>query len=139
MRFSDFSPIAFASSWYMPEPIEKAIASDNKTPTDVGSREFADWLTERLRSAMAKGIQLARNDFDERFSVIIDDAIQSACRDLPENYEIVIRLALGSSDVTLIDPDGNSIEYPSNHESLGEKISDALEHANRHEEDSSEP
>lgn len=53
-----------ACDWYNEEQIYQAIQDDmhpfglHRIPTDIGSREFAAWLTEQYRLAMAKGFQL---------------------------------------------------------------------------------
>lgn len=68
-----------------------------------------------------------------RFDTGIDDAIKVAFEDLPDGYEIVVRIACKSGSVELIDPEGESIEYPSNFESLAEQIRDAVEYVIRQE------
>lgn len=59
------TPWEFACNWYSPDEIahsiaraRKGFAMNAKIPTDVYSQEFADWLTEQYRLAMAKGIQI---------------------------------------------------------------------------------
>lgn len=55
----------FVCDWYNEEQIYQAIQDDmhplgrNRIPRDVTSREFATWLTEQYRLAMAKGINIA--------------------------------------------------------------------------------
>lgn len=67
------SPQEIAAGWYGTEEIWEAIrpkpfpksAFVKAIPTDVRSREFAEWLTGQYRAAMEKGIQLARGgDWD---------------------------------------------------------------------------
>lgn len=64
----------FACDWYKPGEIAWSIARSRsgfgsfkiensagnsaKIPTDVYSQEFAEWLTEQYRLAMAKGIEI---------------------------------------------------------------------------------
>lgn len=65
-------PWDFCCSWYRVEEIERSIAeklkrhgsmmhdlSIDRIPTDVASREFAEWLTHEYRLAMNKGIDIA--------------------------------------------------------------------------------
>ena len=57
------TPEQFAESWYGVDEIHHAIqrpwlSGSDKIPKDVGSREFAVWLTTQYRLAMAKGIRL---------------------------------------------------------------------------------
>ena len=57
------SAIQFANEWYKPEEIFNSINTRNgrcEIPHDVHSREFADWLCAQYRLAMAKGIQIGR-------------------------------------------------------------------------------
>lgn len=56
----------FASDWYNEEQIYQSIQNDRhplfgatSIPADVTSREFASWLTEQYRLAMAKGIEVS--------------------------------------------------------------------------------
>ena len=67
-----FDPWKFACEWYRVDEIEHHIArvnspglmeaADKAIPTDVRSREFAEWLTHQYRLAMQKGIQLGQSD-----------------------------------------------------------------------------
>lgn len=58
-----------ATAWYTVDEIHRYILADGThvfgakepVPSDTKSREFAEWLTEQYRLAMAKGIDLARN------------------------------------------------------------------------------
>jgi hypothetical protein len=59
----------------------------------------------------------------------IGEGIQNACHVLPENWQIHIELKEGSGTVDLIDPDGDSWDYPSNSETFSEQINDAVEFA----------
>ena len=62
------TPWEIAQSWYGAEDIHRAIQCSgsgefgawSQIPANVKSREFAEWLTEQYRLAMAKGIQLGR-------------------------------------------------------------------------------
>lgn len=50
----------FACGWYMPAEVEAAIKRKVAiVPKDVDSPEFAAWLTDQYRLAMAKGIDCA--------------------------------------------------------------------------------
>lgn len=58
----------FACDWYPEEQIARSIQKTRsiaaepheKIPEDVYSHEFAKWLTDQYRLAMAKGIQIGR-------------------------------------------------------------------------------
>lgn len=69
MPFQRKSAWEIAEDWYRVEHIENYLlrqkqgilmATETHVPTDVFSRQFAEWLTLQYRLAMAKGIQLAR-------------------------------------------------------------------------------
>lgn len=69
------TPLEIAVRWYRPEEVHRCIcqtgmplANDRlrAIPRDVFSLEFAEWLCDQYRLAMAKGIQLGRNG-DEDF------------------------------------------------------------------------
>ena len=63
------TPWEIAEAWYDVEGIERAIRNSGTdepgtwraVPHDVYSRQFAEWLTQQYRLAMAKGIQLGRD------------------------------------------------------------------------------
>lgn len=65
---SELTPFEFAETWYSVKEIREAIARSGtddfgawtRIPSDVRSAEFADWLTRQYRLAMAKGIQIGR-------------------------------------------------------------------------------
>lgn len=67
------TPWEIAESWYSEAEIAEAIQRQRKlfvdtaykVPTDVYSEEFARWLTNEYRCAMAKGVQLARQGKSE--------------------------------------------------------------------------
>jgi hypothetical protein len=66
-----------ACKWYSPDEIHRTILAkqskphllDNwpnePIPADVTSREFAEWLCDQYRLAMAKGIQLATKETEK--------------------------------------------------------------------------
>lgn len=64
------SPERIAYDWYNPDEVRGAIHNSgsgafgawSKVPPDVYSNEFAIWMTDQLRRAMAKGIQLGRGE-----------------------------------------------------------------------------
>jgi hypothetical protein len=56
-------------------------------------------------------------------------AIDDTCQSLPEDWAITICLEQGSGFVTLINEEGAIVDFPSNQETLGETIRDALGHA----------
>lgn len=50
---------AFACKWYKVESIKDALETSH-IPQDVSSREFAEWMCNQYRLAMAKGIELGQ-------------------------------------------------------------------------------
>lgn len=55
----------FACSWYGVDEIYHSLSNprfrrEHTVPEDTRSREFAEWLTDQYRLAMAKGIQIGR-------------------------------------------------------------------------------
>ena len=70
-------------------------------------------------------------------------AIENAARTLPDGFRIEIVIERDSGSVSLLDPEGNDHDFPSNRECLTDEINDAVEHAiemeksiNREERDS---
>ncbi len=134
MRITEQS-MQFACNWYKPECIYHAInnprpgsfAERLQIPSDHHSMEFAQWLAEQYQLAMVKGAELAKEEMigDARLGL----AIERACQHLPEDYSIRIDIERHAGTVDLVNPDGESEEYPSNHENLAEEIRDALEYA----------
>ena len=67
------TPWAIAEAWYGEMEIYRSIqrglsplAEDReRIPPDVSSPEFASWLTNQYRLAMAKGIQLGRDGSED--------------------------------------------------------------------------
>lgn len=63
------SPWEFACEWYTVEALQAYLRhSQSDVPTDVRSDEFAEWLTEQRRLAMARGIMVGeqrREDIDK--------------------------------------------------------------------------
>lgn len=69
----------FACAWYSVEEIEHGIKRQPETvPSDVNSREFAEFLTEQYRLAMAKGIQIGR-DWAEGKSALAPEGTCPKC------------------------------------------------------------
>lgn len=68
------SPYRFACDWYDVESIHRSINARHsqagndheKIPIDVCSLEFAEWLAEQYRLAMAKGAQLAIEELRQK-------------------------------------------------------------------------
>lgn len=62
------TPKEIADDWYKVDEIHHALrhagsgnfGAADQIPTDVKSREFAEWMTKQYRLAMAKGILLGR-------------------------------------------------------------------------------
>lgn len=60
------NPWEIASAWYTVEGTHRCLIQNDRDcrteiPTDHSSREFAEWMTEQYRLAMAKGIELGRS------------------------------------------------------------------------------
>jgi hypothetical protein len=72
MNIAGKSQWDFCCEWYRVTEIEDSIARDTSVhierrslspiPTDIRSREFAEWLTHQYRLAMNKGIELAERE-----------------------------------------------------------------------------
>lgn len=71
MSMQKKTPIQIANEWYTVDevhrslnstPIATRLALRATVPRDVTSREFAEWLCDQYRMAMAKGIQLGRGE-----------------------------------------------------------------------------
>lgn len=56
-------------------------------------------------------------------------ACNAVCRDLPDCWSIEVNLERNSGWVSLVNPDGEEIEYPCNYEDISQQLADALEHA----------
>lgn len=65
------SPWDFVCRWYNVDSVQRAISRRHigqplsPIPSDIRSREFAEWLTEQYRLAMNKGIEIGRK-WDDR-------------------------------------------------------------------------
>lgn len=68
------SPWEFACNWYGVDEIHRSITRSRllrsigdlpPVPTDVYSREFAEWLADQYRLAMRKGAELAIREMQE--------------------------------------------------------------------------
>ena len=55
------------------------------------------------------------------------------CETLPEGWQINIFLEYECGIVELIDPNGEAIEYPANHEGIVWDMENALEYAIKHQ------
>jgi hypothetical protein len=56
-------------------------------------------------------------------------AVQRACAELPEGWEIRIELERSAGTVSLVNPDGEDVDYPSDHEYMALDINDAIDAA----------
>jgi hypothetical protein len=65
----------------------------------------------------------------------IQDLCNKVCGELPVGWAITIELELNSGGVTLIDPDGEDVEFPSSYESLEQRVIEALEYADSHDQE----
>jgi hypothetical protein len=57
------------------------------------------------------------------------DQLQRGAELLPEGWMITVEIERDGGGVTLIDPQGNDLDYPSNRESMGDEVEDAIEEA----------
>lgn len=55
--------------------------------------------------------------------------VQRGAGELPHGWEILIRIEKDAGNAELIDPEGNEVDYPSNHEHLADSVSDAIDEA----------
>jgi len=55
--------------------------------------------------------------------------VQRGAGELPHGWEILIRIEKDAGNAELIDPEGNEVDYPSNHECLADSVSDAIDEA----------
>lgn len=56
-------------------------------------------------------------------------AVQRSCAELPEGWEIRIELERSAGTVILVNPDGEDVDYPSDHEYMASDINDAIDAA----------
>ena len=59
----------------------------------------------------------------------IGAAIHRAAQKLPHGWDVVIEVSKHSGAVQLIDPDGETCAFPTNHERMSEEINDAIDYA----------
>ncbi|WP_037199292.1 hypothetical protein [Rhodopirellula baltica] len=73
-------PWDFACQWYGVDEIHRAINREQRlkqigdvpaVPTDVTSREFAEWLTDQYRLAMRKGAELATSELTQSVTSVL--------------------------------------------------------------------
>jgi hypothetical protein len=57
------------------------------------------------------------------------DVFNSAAEKLPDGFRIEIILEKECGTVSLLDPEGNDHDFPSNRENMLDEIRDAVEHA----------
>jgi hypothetical protein len=76
-RLNGRTPWDFACGWYTVDEIHRSILSRHKSgfvkteiPSDIESRDFADWLTEQYRLAMWKGIEVGQSDQPARLAAL---------------------------------------------------------------------
>lgn len=72
------NPWQFACQWYGVDEIHYAINRERElkspgdlpvVPSDVSSREFAEWLADQYRHAMRKGAELAINEMRSKIDI----------------------------------------------------------------------
>ena len=56
-------------------------------------------------------------------------AVLRSCAELPEGWEIRIELERSAGTVSLVNPDGEDVDYPSDHEYMASDINDAIDSA----------
>ena len=57
------------------------------------------------------------------------EATNQVCRDLPDGWQISIELERNAGSITLTDPGGDEVDFPSNHDVFEQTLRDALEYA----------
>jgi len=70
------TPHQIAEEWYRIESIHRSTSKSSDIPQDTRSREFAEWLCNEYRLAMAKGIRIGQGDK----SVFLDELTEEAQR-----------------------------------------------------------
>jgi hypothetical protein len=105
-RLNGRTPWDFACGWYTVDEIHRSILSRHKSgfvkteiPSDIESREFADWLTEQYRLAMWKGIEVGQSDQPARLSALeaSHTALQAkldAVAGLVEKWRLAVPMAV---------------------------------------------
>ena len=61
----------------------------------------------------------------------LHDAIEAIAGSIPEGFDVRIELEYHGGGVTLVNTDGESVEFPTNGECLAEELEDALEPARK--------
>lgn len=78
----------FACEWYTVEALQAYLRhSQSDVPTDVRSDEFAEWLTEQRRLAMARGIMIGEQRQKETGELMLaenNEPVEAALDILPE-------------------------------------------------------
>lgn len=81
-------PWDFACKWYDVDGIHRSITRSETNrqlgdlppiPTDVYSREFAEWLADQYRLAMRKGAELAIVGMQDRYNAIESEEKEGWC------------------------------------------------------------
>lgn len=57
------------------------------------------------------------------------NVFNNAAEKLPDGFRIEIVITKDCGSVSLLDPDGNDHDFPSNRENMADEINDAVEHA----------
>lgn len=71
-----------------------------------------------------RSLRRQEREYDRR----LGHALREAAVALPEGWAITAEIQHHSGIIQLIDPDGETVDYPSNHEYLHESAEDALEY-----------
>jgi hypothetical protein len=69
-------PIEIAEAWYSLESVQSHLYRNAELPPETDTVEFAEWLREEFKAAMAKGIQIGRGDK----KVFLDELAKEAQR-----------------------------------------------------------
>lgn len=90
-------------------------------------------IVTRLQAEKA-ALQQRLNTADQRVDELerkakLYDQLQRGAELLPEGWMITVEVERDGGGVTLIDPQGNDLDYPSNRESMGDEVEDAIEEA----------
>jgi hypothetical protein len=57
------------------------------------------------------------------------DAVELACGELPDGWQVIINMERGAGSVDLVDPDGDSIEVHEDETSISDLVREAIRRA----------
>lgn len=92
-------------------------------------RHIQSVIEELIETALAAAPTPAEAPADVARDAALYCAVQRACAELPEGWEIRIELERSAGTVSLVNPDGEDVDYPSDHEYMASDINDAIDSA----------